>query len=370
MSKDVDCIILGAGVLGLALARELTLHNKSVLLLEQTGGIGNGVSSRNSEVIHAGIYYPLHSLKARLCVEGKQALYEYCTQRQVPVSAIGKLVVANGAEQEIKLQQLLDNAIACGVHDLQWLTAAQAQALEPELRCSAALLSPSTGIIDTHAYMLALQGDAEHAGAQCVFHTRFRTAKALPEGGWSVQVDGEDSFSVSCDYLINAGGLESVPNAQRIQGLPSHSIPTAYLCKGSYFSLAGKSPFKHLLYPMPTQAGLGVHLTLDLGGQARFGPDTEWLEQENYDVDPARARVFYDAVRQYWPALPDHALNPAYSGIRPKISAPGAPAADFMFSGPPQHGLAGLLNLYGMESPALTASLAIAQYGRRLLLNT
>lgn len=369
MSKDVDCIVLGAGVLGLALARELAQYGKSVIVLEQTAGIGNGVSSRNSEVIHAGIYYPPNSLKAKLCVQGKQALYEYCQQHGIEARAVGKLIVAHGTEQETALLHLQSNAKACGVHDLQALNAEQAQALEPELRCSAALLSPSTGILDTHAYMLALQGDAENAGAQCVFHTRFIGAQSLPEGGWTVQVDGDEAFSISCDYLINAGGLHSVANAQRIQGLPIHTVPTAYLCKGNYFALTGRSPFKHLIYPMPNQAGLGVHLTLDLGGQARFGPDTEWTEHENYDVDPARGQTFYKAIRSYWPALPDEALSPAYSGIRPKISAPNAPAADFYFSSPSDHGCAGLLNLYGMESPALTASLAIAAYGRALLLN-
>lgn len=369
MSKDVDCIVLGAGVLGLALAREMAQYGKSVIVLEQTAGIGNGVSSRNSEVIHAGIYYQPNSLKAKLCVQGKQALYQYCQEHGVEAQAVGKLIVANGAQQEAALLRLQSNAEACGVHDLQRLSATQAQQLEPELRCSAALLSPSTGILDTHAYMLALQGDAENAGAQCVFHTRFVGAHLLQDGGWTIEVDGDEAFSISCDYLINAGGLHSVANAKLIQGLPAHTVPPAYLCKGSYFSLTGRSPFTHLIYPMPNEAGLGIHLTLDLGGQARFGPDTEWVEHEHYDVDSSRSKSFYQAVRSYWPSLPDASLTPAYSGIRPKITAPDAPAADFYFSAPSEHGCAGLLNLYGMESPALTASLAIAAYGRSLLLD-
>lgn len=368
MSKDIDCVVLGAGVLGLALARELALQGLGVLILEQTGSIGNGVSSRNSEVIHAGIYYPTGSLKARLCVQGKQALYDYCGQRHIPARACGKLIVANGPAQEQGLARLMHTAQANGVNDLQWLSRTQAQALEPELHCSAAVLSPSTGIIDSHALMLALQGDAENAGAQSVFHTRFTGARALQGGGWEVTVQAQEAFSLSCDYLVNAGGLHSVENAHLISPTPEQFIPQSYLCKGSYFALSGRSPFTHLIYPMPSEAGLGVHLTLDLGGQARFGPDTEWVSVENYDVDPSRADSFYSAVRSYWPSLPERCLSPAYSGIRPKISPPGAAAADFLFSGPDQHGQAGLLNLFGMESPALTASLAIAKHGRELLL--
>ncbi|HRL21051.1 MAG TPA: NAD(P)/FAD-dependent oxidoreductase [Alcaligenes sp.] len=369
MANDVDCVVLGAGVVGLAIARELAQQGMDVLLIEQTPGIGNGVSSRNSEVIHGGIYYTPGSLKARLCVQGKEQLYDYCQERHIDHARCGKLIVATDAAQEPALRQLQDNAHACGVHDLQWLDAQQAQALEPALRCSAALLSPSTGIVDSHGLMLALQGDAENLGAQMVFNTPFTRAHVLPGQGFEVQVGGAEAFSLTCSYLINAAGLGAVAAAHQIDGLDAAHIPAAYLCKGSYFSLSGRSPFKHLIYPMHNEAGLGVHLTLDLAGQARFGPDTEWVSEENYDMDPLRGQSFYAAVRQYWPELRDDSLSPAYSGIRPKIVPAGVPAADFLFSGSAQHGVPGLINLFGIESPGLTACLAIAQHSREMLLH-
>ncbi|WP_063688581.1 NAD(P)/FAD-dependent oxidoreductase [Alcaligenes faecalis] len=367
MANDVDCIVLGAGVVGLACARQMAQQGMEVLLIEQTASIGNGVSSRNSEVIHAGIYYTPGSLKARLCVEGKARLYDYCQEHHVDHARCGKLIVATTPEQEADLLKLQAQARACGVDDLQWLDAAQAQALEPALNCSAALLSPSTGIVDTHALMLALQGDAENHGAQLVFNTPFVSARVLLGQGFEVHVGGAEAFSLTTTHLINAAGLGAVAAARQIEGLDASHIPNAYLCKGSYFSLAGRSPFKHLIYPMPNKAGLGVHLTLDLAGQARFGPDTEWVQDENYDMDPQRGQSFYAAVREYWPALPDNSLNPAYSGIRPKIVPTGHAAADFVFSGPAEHGIPGLLNLFGIESPGLTACLAIAQHSQETL---
>ncbi|WP_394064326.1 NAD(P)/FAD-dependent oxidoreductase [Alcaligenes sp. WGS1538] len=367
MSNDVDCVVLGAGVVGLSLARELAGQGMDVLVVEQTPGIGNGVSSRNSEVIHGGIYYAPGSLKARLCVQGKEQLYDYCRERHVEHKRCGKLIVAASASQEAALRELQANAQACGVHDLQWLSAKEAQALEPALRCSAALLSPSTGIVDSHGLMLALQGDAENLGAQMVFNTPFTGARVLPGQGFEIQVGGAEAFSLTATRLVNAAGLGAVAAARQIQGLDPAHVPQAYLCKGSYFSLSGRSPFKRLIYPMHNEAGLGVHLTLDLAGQARFGPDTEWVEHENYDMDPQRGQSFYAAVRQYWPDLQDGSLSPAYSGIRPKVVPAGAPAADFLFSGPGQHGVPGLLNLFGIESPGLTACLAIAQHSREIL---
>lgn len=361
MSKDIECIVIGAGVVGLAIARELSIKGYEVLVTDRAEGIGTGTSSRNSEVIHAGIYYPAGSLKARLCVQGKHMLYEYCQQRGVAHRRLGKLIVASHESEHDTLKSILQKAHANGVSDLQWLDAVEAKKLEPALACTAALLSPSTGIIDSHGLMLAYQGDAENAGAQCVFHSPFESARALPEGGFEVSYGGHDPMTLTCDILINAAGLQAPYTAMCIDGLNQSTVPKAYLCKGSYFNLQGKAPFDHLIYPVPQKAGLGVHLTLDLGGQAKFGPDTEWVTQEDYDIDIARSAGFYEAVRRYWPDLKDGALQPGYTGIRPKISGPEAPAADFRIVGPEDHGLQGLVNLFGIESPGLTASLAIAQ---------
>ena len=369
MSKDVQCIVIGAGVVGLAVARELAISGVEVLLTDKAEGIGTGTSSRNSEVIHAGIYYPAGSLKARLCVQGKHMLYEYCHARGVQHRQLGKLIVATDTSEHQMLKGIEQKALANGVTDLQWLDAKQAQALEPALACTAALLSPSTGIIDSHALMLAYQGDAENAGAQCVFHCSFESARVLPEGGFEVSFGGADPLTLTCDMLVNAAGLFAPAAARQIAGLSSEKVPKAYLCKGSYFNLQGKAPFDHLIYPVPQKAGLGVHLTLDLGGQAKFGPDTEWIDAEDYDIDISRSEGFYAAVRRYWPDLKDGALQPGYTGIRPKISGPTEPAADFYISGPTDHGLKGLVNLFGIESPGLTSSMAIALEVRRHLAN-
>ncbi|AUZ18098.1 NAD(P)/FAD-dependent oxidoreductase [Achromobacter xylosoxidans] len=358
---DIDCVVIGAGVVGLAIARALAQSGREVLVAEATEAIGTGTSSRNSEVIHAGIYYPAGSLKARLCVRGKHLLYAYCAERGIPHKRLGKLIVATSAEQAAQLEGIAQRARANGVDDLQFISGEDAMRLEPALQCTAALVSPSTGIVDSHALMLAYQGDAENAGAQCVFHTPLVSGRVRPEGGFDLQFGGDDAMSLSCNVLINSAGLQAPALARRIDGVPAASIPTDYLCKGSYFTLCGRAPFSRLIYPVPQHAGLGVHLTLDMGGQAKFGPDTEWVGTEDYTLDPARAEVFYAAVRSYWPALPDDALAPGYTGIRPKISGPHEPAADFVIAGPAVHGVRGLVNLFGIESPGLTSSLALAE---------
>jgi L-2-hydroxyglutarate oxidase LhgO len=371
MSSDVQCIVVGAGVVGLAIAREMATSGTEVLLTDHAEGIGTGTSSRNSEVIHAGIYYPAGSLKARLCVAGKHMLYDYCLARGVAHRQLGKLIVASDESEHDTLRNILTKANTNGVTDLLWLDASEARTLEPALACTAALLSPSTGIIDSHGLMLAYQGDAENAGAQCVFHCPFESARVLPDGRFDVSFGGQDPMTLTCDMLVNAAGLQAPALAHQINGLAAAHIPRAYLCKGSYFNLQGKAPFDHLIYPVPQRAGLGVHLTLDLGGQAKFGPDTQWVDHEDYDLDPSRCEGFYEAVRRYWPDLKDDALQPGYTGIRPKISGPDEPSADFCLSGPETHGVKGLMNLFGIESPGLTASMAIAlEVKRRLLTST
>ncbi|MBV6827138.1 NAD(P)/FAD-dependent oxidoreductase [Pseudomonas sp. PD9R] len=360
MSVDIDSVVVGAGVVGLAVARALALSGREVIVVEAGEGIGVGISSRNSEVIHAGIYYPGGSLKAQLCVEGKQRLYAYCDERGVDYQRLGKLIVATDDAQRAALQGLLEQGRRNGVDDLQWLEADQARELEPALSCVAALWSPSTGIVDSHGLMLALQGDAEACGASLVFHTPLLSARCI-EQGFELHMSGAEPMSLTCRELINCAGLSAPQVASRIEGLPAQHIPQAHLCKGSYFSLSGRAPFRHLVYPAPESAGLGVHMTLDLGGQARFGPDVEWVDAIDYVVDPHRAEGFYEAIRRYWPGLPEGSLQPAYSGIRPKITDPTEPAADFRLSGPKEHGVPGLVNLFGIESPGLTSCLALAE---------
>jgi L-2-hydroxyglutarate oxidase LhgO len=288
-------------------------------------------------------------------------LYAYCAERGIPHKRLGKLIVATDAAQSAQLEGIAQRARANGVDDLEFIAGAEAMRLEPALRCTAALVSPSTGIIDSHAYMLALQGDAENAGAQCVFHTPLADGRVRPSGGFDLRFDVADGgMALSCNVLVNAAGLHAPTLAHRIDGLPATSIPPEFMCKGSYFTLSGHAPFTRLIYPVPQHAGLGVHLTLDMGGQAKFGPDTEWITAEDYTLDPRRAEVFYDAVRTYWPELPEGSLAPGYTGIRPKISGPHEAAADFLIAGPRHHGIAGLVNLFGIESPGLTSSLALA----------
>jgi L-2-hydroxyglutarate oxidase LhgO len=355
--NDVEVVVAGAGVIGLAIARVLALAGRDVLVLEAADAFGTVGSSRNSEVIHAGIYYPRGSLKARLCVGGRQQLYEYCESHGVPHQRCGKLIVATTLDSLGELEKIKAAAAANGVI-LEQLSAVQAQAMEPQLRCTGALFSPATGIIDSHAYMLALLGDAERHGATFVYGSCV-TAAHFDGDGVLVSVNGGET-RLRAKLLINSAGLDAPALATKIEGFPRAFIPRGYLAKGNYFTLAGRSPFSRLVYPVPEPGGLGVHLTLDLAGRARFGPDVQWVERADYAVDPSRADRFYSEVRKYWPALPDGALEPAYAGLRPKIAAPGAPSADFRIDGAATHGAPAVINLFGIESPGLTASLAIA----------
>ena len=365
---DIDCVIAGAGVVGLAIARALALSGREVLVVEQAGAIGTGTSSRNSEVIHAGLYYAPGSLKARLCVEGRERLYAYCREHNVAHARTGKLIVAVEPGQLDRLDAIRANAQSCGVGDLEILTQAQAESLEPALQCAGALLSPSTGIIDSQALMLSLRGDAEAAGASFALLTSVTGAAIEADG---IRIDTHDAdgegFALKAGAFVNAAGLDAQALAGRIEGFPQRLVPPRWLARGNYFSLSGRSPFSRLIYPVPVNGGLGVHLTLDLGGSARFGPDVEWIDSVDYTVDPARGAAFYGEIRRYWPDLADGALQPAYAGVLPKLSGPGQPAADFMIQGPADHGTGPIVSLFGIESPGLTASLAIAEHVVELL---
>ena len=358
--------MIGAGVVGLAVARRLALEDREVVVLEAEDAIGTHTSSRNSEVIHAGIYYAPGSLKARLCVPGKLALYRYCEAHGVAHRRCGKLIVAASDAQQSALERLHAQARANGVDDLQWLAGDQARALEPELACVAALLSPSTGIVDSHGLMLAYQGDAQARGAAIALRSPVRGGRIVASG-IELDVAGAQPMRIQARAVVNSAGLHAQKMAAALRGFPADRVPPCHYAKGNYFSLAGRAPFSRLIYPVPEAAGLGVHLTLDLAGAARFGPDVEWVEAIDYRVDPRRAEAFYDEIRRYWPKLADGALQPGYAGIRPKIQAPGEPARDFLIEGPKDHGVAGLVNLYGIESPGLTASLAIADHVHDLL---
>ncbi len=362
---EIECVVIGAGVVGIAVARALAKAGREVLVLEAAEGIGTETSSRNSEVIHAGIYYPRASLMARFCVAGKRMLYEFCRSRGVAFRNCGKLIVATDEAEVARLEGIRTAAAANGVDDLRLLTAAEARALEPALACTAALLSPSTGIVDSHAYMLALQGEAEASGALFVFHAPVIGGSVTGEGV-TLEVGGADPMGLRARVVINAAGLRAPEVARGIAGMPTQLIPTPYYAKGSYFVLAGHNPFGRLIYPVPVPGGLGVHLTIDLAGQARFGPDVEWVPAPEYGVDPARADSFYDAIRRYWPALPDGALQPGYAGVRPKIVPPAIAKQDFIIQGPAAHGVPGLINLFGIESPGLTAAIALAEAVRDL----
>ena len=355
--ERLDAVVVGAGVVGLAVARALALAGREVVILEAEDAIGTHTSSRNSEVIHAGIYYPKGSLKALSCVEGKNLLYEYCVGHGVPHRRSGKLIVASDRNQIEELQGIQKRAHANGVTDVVWMTREQALALEPELSCVAALYSPSTGIIDSHALMLAYLGDAEAHGAMLALKSPLERAE-VSNDGFVLHVDGSDP--VVARVLINSAGLKAPTVARRIDGYSKDVAPREFYAKGNYYSLARRSPFSRLVYPVPEPGGLGVHVTLDLAGQARFGPDVEWVDHIGYDVDPRRADRFYAAIRRYWPGLPDGALLPGYSGIRPKTAGPGEPAPDFQVQGPREHGVPGLVHLFGIESPGLTASLSLA----------
>ncbi|WP_441230671.1 NAD(P)/FAD-dependent oxidoreductase [Tardiphaga sp. 215_C5_N2_1] len=357
----VECVVVGAGVVGLAIARRLAEAGREVIVLEAADAIGTVTSSRNSEVIHAGIYYPAGSLMARLCVAGKQALYDYCRDRGIPHRNSGKLIVATRPEEIAKLASIKAHAEANGVADLEQLSGTEARALEPALACEAALLSPSTGIVDSHSYMLSLRGEAEAAGAAFAFLAPLERGRVTADG-FELDIGGEAPMTLACDMLINSAGLSATAIARMLDGMPLDLIPPAYLAKGCYFSCNAKAPFSRLIYPVPEPGGLGVHLTLDLAGQARFGPDVEWVDHIDYTVDPARGERFYPAIRRYWPSLPDGALMPSYSGMRPKIVPPAVAVQDFMIQGAQTHGVPGLINLFGIESPGLTSSLAIADY--------
>jgi L-2-hydroxyglutarate oxidase LhgO len=353
----VDAVVVGAGVVGIAVARALATAGREVVILEAEDAIGTHASSRNSEVVHAGIYYPQGSLKARTCAEGRERLYTYCAERAVPHRRCGKLIVATDAAQLDELEGIRQKARANGVADLVRLDPAQARALEPELQCVAALHSPSTGIVDSHALMRALLGDAESAGAMLALNSPLDAA-VVRAGGVELHVAGAEPIVAS--EVVNSAGLRAPSVAQSIDGYPAELAPAELYAKGNYYSLATRPPFSRLVYPVPEPGGLGVHLTLDLGGRARFGPDVEWVDAIDYTVDPERADRFYAAIRRYWPGLPDGALAPDYAGIRSKITGKDAPAADFVVQGPRAHGVRGLVNLFGIESPGLTASLALA----------
>lgn len=365
----IECVVVGAGVVGLAVARRLALSGYETIVLEAADAIGTGTSSRNSEVVHAGIYYATGSLKARLCVEGRGALHAYCRDHGVAHQVPGKLIVATSDAQVPRLESIRRHAAANGV-DLDLIDGAAARRLEPELAGVAALVSPLTGIVDSHGLMLALQGDAEAAGAMLALLSPLERARP-EDDGFVLEVGGAEPARIGCRVLVNAAGHGAWNVARGIDGYPLDMIPKQYLAKGSYFAFARKcSPFSRLIYPVPEDGGLGVHLTLDLAGQARFGPDVEWIDRVDVAVDPRRADSFYGAIRAYWPGLPDGALVPAYAGVRPKLSGPGEPAADFAVHGPAVHGLPGLVHLFGIESPGLTACLALADHVAALVEET
>jgi L-2-hydroxyglutarate oxidase LhgO len=366
MTETVEAVVVGAGVVGLAIGRALAEAGRETLILEAAETIGSEISSRNSEVIHAGIYYPAGSLKARLCVAGRDRLYAYCRAHGVEHRRLGKLIVASHEDQLPALAALREKARANGVADLVWLDGPDVHALEPDLNAVAGLLSPSTGIVDSHGLMLAFRGDAEAAGAMLAFRAPLAGGR-LDDGGFCLEVGGDAPLSLRCRYLVNAAGLEAQAVARALEGFDPRLVPARYLAKGSYFVLGPRAPFRHLIYPMPEAAGLGVHLTLDLAGRARFGPDVEWVESLDYRVDPARGEVFYAAIRRYWPGLPAGALAPGYAGIRPKLQGPGGAVEDFSIQGPAQHGVPHLVHLFGIESPGLTSSLAIAELVLRTL---
>ncbi len=357
----MDAIVVGAGIVGLAIARRLAIGGRRVLLIEAERAIGQGISSRSSEVVHAGLYYPPGSLKALLCTNGRNALYAYCAANRIAHRRCGKLVVAADAAQVVTLEAIAATAFANGVGDLEWLDRAALAARVPGLVGTAALSSPSTGIVDSHALMLTLLAEAEAHGATLALGTRIESV-TRSAAGWSIAVAGDASPVVTAPLFINAAGLGAIPLAARIEGVAQSSLPQQHFARGRYFAYAGRHPFDTLVYPVPEPGGLGVHLTLDLAGAARFGPDVTWLDAPDYTVDPAAAPAFAAAIRRYWPAIDASRLHPGHAGVRPKIAGPGDPAADFRIDGPARHGLAGLVNLFGIESPGITAALAIADH--------
>jgi len=370
MVDRVDAIVIGAGVVGLACARRLAQAGLETIVIEKESRFGQGISARSSEVIHAGIYYAPGSLKARLCREGRQQLYEYCQARHIPHRKTGKWIVATQPSQGEALEALRENAALNGIDDLMQLSDAEVRRGEPALRCIGALASPSTGIVDSHALMTALLGDLEAAGGVLALRHGVAGACATKESGLEVVIDDVDHSRIHTRILVNAAGLDAPSVAACIEGFPAENIPEHAFAKGSYFSLGGKSPFSRLIYPLPEPGGLGVHLTLDLQGQARFGPDVEWVATPDYNVDERKREKFAESIRQYWPACDPDKLQPAYAGVRPKLGRPGAPARDFVIQDESTHGVAGLVNLFGIESPGLTSCLAIAdEVAKRLELD-
>jgi len=365
-SERVECVVIGAGVVGLAVARSLALAGREVIVLEATEGIGTHTSSRNSEVIHAGLYYTPGSLKARLCVAGRDMLYAYCATHGVPHRRVGKVVVATEAAEIGALESYMGKAQANGVTDLRWLSQGELRDLEPAVLTVAGFHSPSTGIVDSHALMLALQGEAESRGASVVFLSPLLSGE-VRDTEIVLAVGGAEPMTLACACVVNCAGLFAQNVAHSLAGLAPSTIPPQYFAKAHYYTLSGASPFNRLVYPVATNASLGVHVTLDLAGQVRFGPDVCWVDGVDYEFDHSRAPLFYSAIRRYYPGLRDGRLVPGYTGIRPKISGPTEPAADFMVQGPAEHGVAGLVNLYGIESPGLTAALAIGEHVRDLL---
>jgi len=361
MTEHIDCVVIGAGVVGLAVARAVAKSGREVIVVEAETAIGTVTSARNSEVIHAGIYDPGASLKGRLCVRGKNLLYSYLDHHGIDHARCGKLVVATTNTEHQALKTVLEKAAANGCNDLQWLDQDAAQGLEPELSCHSALLSPSTGILDSHGYMLSLQGEIETHGGWLALSSPVLGGD-IRNDAIVLRIGGLEAMELDCATVINSAGLNAQTVAANLTGMPAQHIPRQYLCKGSYFTLSGKTPFSRLIYPVPGAASLGCHFTRDLAGQGRFGPDAEWITAIDLAVDANRAQYFYADIRRYWPGLPDGALTPAYAGIRPKLQAPGAEAADFRIDGPDVHGVRGLINLFGLESPGLTASLAIADH--------
>ena len=364
--ETLDCVVIGAGVVGLAIARRLALAGHEVVVLEAENSIGNHTSSRNSEVIHAGIYYPTGSLRAQMCLAGKKLLYRYCPSRGVEHKRITKIIVATAEDEIPTLNKYKEQAERNGVDDLVWLEKAEVNAMEPNVVAVAGVLSPSTGIIDSHGLMLAYQGDAEAKGAALVFESPVLGGKITADG-IELDVGGKEPMQVRARTVVNAAGLTAPAVSRTIAGIPEASIPPQHFCKGHYFTLAGKAPFSRLIYPVGSGLWHGVHVTLDLAGGARFGPDLKWLDGIDYSFDEQRAASFYEAIRHYYPKLADGSLVPGYTGIRPKITAQGEPAADFVIQGPNDHGIAGMVNLYGIESPGLTSSLAIGNHVARLL---
>ncbi|RZJ19261.1 MAG: NAD(P)/FAD-dependent oxidoreductase [Brevundimonas sp.] len=358
---DFDATVVGAGAVGLACGRALARRGLTVLVLEKEAAIGQGVSSRNSEVIHGGLYYPTGSLKARFCVEGRRALYDFLTSHKVDHWKCGKLVVATRDSEVERIEAIFQQGLANDVEGLEHLTGAQARALEPELNAHAAILSPESGVFDSHGYMLALQGEIEDGGGTVVTSAPFEGAASLPDGGFSIRVGGEGAMTLTSRLLVTAPGLSAQDAAARIDGYPANLIPVRHLGKGVYFRLTGKAPFDRLIYPPPIPGALGTHYRKDLGGQAVFGPDLVYIETEDYSVDPAKAAEFETYIRRFWPGLPDGALTPDYAGIRPKLHGPGEPQPDFQLDDRETHGLDGLMALFGIESPGLTSSLAIGE---------